>query len=182
MAPDGALAARRAAGDALMRSRGLIWPALVVAALLFTVGVNVVMLFAAAGDHNGSVVEPDYYRKAVEWDRTMARRAESARLGWRASVELGALLTSTDAGSGASRPLVLTLRDSSGAAVEGADVLVTLIHNSDAAHPVGGALRATAPGRYELALAAAPSGRWEVRVEARRAADRFGSTLHVEAP
>jgi nitrogen fixation protein FixH len=163
------------AGGQLTRLRGLQWPLLVTAALLFTVGANVVMLFAASGDRNGSVVEPDYYRKAVDWDRTMARRAESARLGWLATAALGDL-------ADARRTVEVTLTDSLGTAVGGAELTVTLIHNSDAAHPVVATLKSASAGEYHATVPALPRGRWEVRVEARHAAGRFGAILHVDAP
>jgi nitrogen fixation protein FixH len=159
--------------------KGWIWPVMIVASLLFTVGANVVMLMASSSDANGTVVEPDYYRKAVDWDRTMARRASSESLGWRAAVTLGATVASS-AGDGRSVRLLLT--DSTGAAVRGADVTVTLIHNLDAATPVRGGLAQGDEGTYDALLAVPRHGRWEVRVEARRAEDRFQATLHVDAP
>lgn len=154
--------------------RGWQWPVLITAALLFTVGVNVVMLFAAGGDPNGTVVEPDYYRKAVDWDRTMARRAASDRLGWTSAVSLGALIDGR-------RDLRLTLRDSAGAAVRDADVTVTLIHNLEASTPLQGALSAR-DDVYAGALGASRSGQWEVRVEARRGTERYTATMRAEAP
>lgn len=154
--------------------RGWQWPVLVTAALLFTVGVNVVMLFAAGGDPNGSVVEPDYYRKAVDWDRTMARRAASDRLAWTSTVTLGPVVDGQ-------RLVVLALRDSAGAAVRDADVTVTLIHNLEASTPVQGALSAR-DDVYAGGLAAARGGQWEVRVEARRGTERYAATMRAEAP
>ncbi|MBX3174423.1 MAG: FixH family protein [Gemmatimonadaceae bacterium] len=154
--------------------RGWQWPVLITASLLFTVGVNVVMLFAAGADPNGTVVEPEYYRKAVEWDRTMAQRATSDALGWQAEVAMGS--SSPDG-----RRVTVKLRDASGAPVTGADVRVTLIHNLEAAHPLQSALTARA-GEYSAELAATRAGRWEVRVEARRGQARFYHTTHVEAP
>lgn len=154
--------------------RGWQWPVLIVAALLFTVGANVVMLFASGADPNGTVVEPDYYRKAVDWDRTMARRAASDRLAWTSSVTLGAAVDGR-------RELHLVLRDSSGAAVRDADVTVTLIHNLEASTPLQAALSAR-DDSYVGVLAASRHGQWEVRVEARRGAERYTATMRTEAP
>lgn len=155
--------------------RGWQWPLLVTLALMFTVGVNVVMLFAAKGDPNGTVVEPDYYRKAVEWDRTMARQSASDALRWTASATIGA---STDS----SREVRVVLRDSTGAAVSDADVRVTLIHNAEAAKLTEGTLVVQPNGEYAAAVLAPHAGRWEVRVAARRGEQRFFATLHAEAP
>ena len=165
--------------------RGWQWPLLITLALLFTVGVNVVMLFAARGDPNGTVVEPDYYRKAVEWDRTMARRAASDALGWTATATLGARTDSASADAGntdAAREVRVTLRDSTGTAIAAADVRVTLIHNTEASRLIEGTLTAQPNGDYTIAMRAPHAGLWEVRVTARRGAERFLATLHAEAP
>lgn len=154
--------------------RGWQWPVLITAALLFTVGVNVVMLFAAGADPNGTAVEPDYYRKAVEWDRTMARQAASEALGWQATATFALP-------SAAGRDLEVALRDRDGQPIRDADLHVTLIHNLEASHPLEVGLAAR-DGRYAATLRAIRSGRWEVRVEARRGTERFSSTLHAEAP
>jgi nitrogen fixation protein FixH len=133
------------------------------------------MLFAAKGDPNGTVVEPDYYRKAVEWDRTMARQSASAALRWSASATIGA---STED----SREVRLVLRDSTAAAVTDAEVRVTLIHNAEAAKLTEGTLAVQPNGAYVATLLAPHAGRWEIRVTARRGAERFLATLHAEAP
>jgi nitrogen fixation protein FixH len=151
---------------------------LVTAALLFTVGANVVMFVAAGGDPNGTVVEPDYYRKAVDWDRTMAQRAASDRLGWSAQAALAALAAPDTAG----RRVAVTVRDSAGTLVRDAAVQVVLIHNLDAARPVRADLAAQPDGSYGATVAASRAGRWEVRVIAERDAQRFAAVLHAEAP
>jgi nitrogen fixation protein FixH len=152
--------------------RGWQWPVLVTLALGFTVGVNFVMLYAAKADPNGTVVEPDYYRKAVEWDRTMARRSASVALGWTARASL-----SVTPGS-----LVVQMSDSAGLAIDGAEVTATLIHNREASTPLVVTLTAAGDGAYAVALPAHRSGLWEVRVVARRGADRFESTQQAESP
>ena len=157
--------------------RGAYWPWLVSAALLFTVGVNVVMLFAANSDRNGSVVEPDYYRKAVAWDSTMARRAASDRLGWTAAATLERRM-----GDQADRSaIVVRISDAEGAPVSGATARAVLIHNLDAGHPQQVELREQGPGLYTGTARISHPGRWEVRVEARRDEARFASVLFAEA-
>lgn len=153
--------------------RGWYWPWLVTAALLFTVGVNVVMVFAATSDRNGSVVEPDYYRKAVDWDATMARRAASDRLGWTAQAALAGT-------AGDSATLVVRVADRDGAPVASARFTAELIHNLAAARPLRVTLAERDAGRYEARVPVAHAGQWEVRLEARRDADRFLATLRPE--
>lgn len=155
--------------------KGWQWPVLVTLALGFTVGVNVVMLFASKSDPNGTVVEPDYYRKAVDWDRTMARQAASNALGWQATSSLGVVNT-------AAREVRVVLRDSAGALVSDAEVSVTLIHNREASEPVLATLHAMGDGAYSGNALASRSGQWEVRITARRGTDRFEVTQRAEAP
>jgi nitrogen fixation protein FixH len=152
--------------------RGWQWPVLVTLALGFTVGVNFVMLYAAKADPNGTVVEPDYYRKAVEWDRTMARRSASLALGWTTRASL----------VGTPSRLQVQLADSAGVALVDAEVTATMIHNREASTPFALTLAPTGAGTYSVDLPATRSGLWEVRVVARRGGDRFESTQHVEAP
>jgi nitrogen fixation protein FixH len=154
--------------------RGWQWPVLVSLALAFTVGVNVVMLFAPSADPNGTVVEPDYYRKAVEWDRTMARRAASDALGWQAH----ASWTATADGP----QLRIELRGADGSAVEGAEVSATLIHNLAASTPLDVSLAAQDAGVYTAQPTLPHAGMWEVRVAARRGDARFATSLRAEAP
>ena len=155
--------------------KGWQWPVLVTLALGFTVGVNVVMLFASKSDPNGTVVEPDYYRKAVDWDRTMAREAASNALGWSASSSMGA--ANADA-----RDVRVSLRDSAGVPLSDAEVSVTLIHNREASTPVIATLRANGDGTYSGNALASRSGQWEVRITARRGTERFEVTQRAEAP
>ncbi|MBA3853836.1 MAG: hypothetical protein C0503_05435 [Gemmatimonas sp.] len=171
--------------------RGWQWPVLIGLALAFTVGVNVVMLFASGADPNGTVVEPDYYRKAVEWDRTMARRAASAALGWTATATLGAVANvATDDSAvppsspptpASTRQLRVELRDAAGIAIGDAEVSATLIHNREASTPVTIALAADAGG-YAGTGQLLHAGQWEVRIVARRGSDRYETSLRVEAP
>ena len=162
-----------------MTKRGWYWPWLLAAGLLGVVGVNVTMLFVANSDANGSVVEPDYYRKAVQWDSTMAHRAASDRLGWTATVSL---LAGDEALASGARAGVLrvTIADSAGAGVAGAVVSAVLIHNADAGRPLEFALRVEEEGRYGVDVPLAHAGRWEVRVNAERAGARFAVIAHAD--
>lgn len=162
-----------------MTERGWYWPWLLAAGLLGVVGVNVTMLFVANSDANGSVVEPDYYRKAVQWDSTMAHRAASDRLGWTATVSLvaGGDVPGSRAGAGTLR---VTLVDSTGVGIAGAVVGAVLIHNTDAGRPLELALRDEGEGRYEVDVPLAHAGLWEVRVSAERAGARFAAIAHTD--
>ncbi len=166
-------------------TKGWYWPWLLAAGMSGIVGVNTWMLFAANSDANGVVVEPDYYRKAVQWDSAMARQRESAALGWRATVRLSAVPAAPLAASGLSAPdptraLEVTLLDGVGAPLTGATVRATLIHNADAGRPVTAVLTELGEGRYAADPRLAHRGMWEVRIEAERSAARFLTSTRAE--
>jgi nitrogen fixation protein FixH len=161
------------------KQRGWYWPWLLAAGLLATVTVNTVMLFAANSDRNGVAVEPDYYKKAVAWDSTLALQAESEALGWRVDASL-----SRDERPSASIATAgnvsVTLTDRAGAPLSGVNVATTLIHNTAPNDRITIPLKETAPGVYSANSRLAYLGRWELRVVASRGSERFASVLHPE--
>jgi nitrogen fixation protein FixH len=150
-----------------------LWPLAIAAVLAVTVLANVFM-FVAASDRQAAVIEPDYYRKAVRWDSTLAERRRDAELGWRIDAALGPI------GRGGSM-LSARLTGRDGTPLEGAELRVTAIHNADAAHPVGAELAPGGGGTYSARLPLARAGLWELRFEVRRAGERFSASLRREA-
>jgi hypothetical protein len=78
-----------------------LWPIAVVSVLAVTVAANVVLL-VQAGDPDAAGIEPDYYRRAVAWDSTLAQERRNISLGWQLAAELG---VATPAGT----PLIVRL-------------------------------------------------------------------------
>lgn len=152
---------------------GALWPLAIVGVLAVTVGANIAMVVAAR-DPNAYVVEPDYYRKAVAWDSTMAEARRSAALGWSADVAFGRW-------EAAATPLHVRLADSTGAPVAGADVRVELVNNLAPELPLRIVLADAGAGRYEARPRLQRPGMWEVRLRAVRGADRFVTELRRDA-
>jgi nitrogen fixation protein FixH len=157
-------------GGTAPRRRGWGWPFGLTLALLASAGLNIA--FALVATHDASfAVEPDYYRKALEWDRTMAQEAANRALGWRITV----------AAEPAPRPgtlrLVARITDRDGRGVDGAAMSVEARHGARAAAPVSGTLAAVAGGRYVADLPLRRAGLWELRFVARRDGDLY--TQHV---
>lgn len=161
------------------KQKGWYWPWLLAAGLLATVTVNTVMLFAANSDRNGVAVEPDYYKKAVAWDSTMALQSESEALGWHveASLSRDERPTASIATAGT---VGVTLTDRDGAPLSGVNVAATLIHNTAPNDRITIPLKENAPGVYSAHSRLSYLGRWELRVLASRGAERFASILHPE--
>lgn len=154
---------------------GRRWPIGIAAVLLLTMGANA-GVYWAANDSNAAAVEPDYYRKAVEWDSTLAQAARNRALGWSADALLGAAATD------GTREVSLTLRDAGGRPVSGAALAVTAIHNSAAARRVEGAGVTDAAGSARLRLPLRHGGLWELRLTATRGPERFTAVLRRETP
>jgi nitrogen fixation protein FixH len=151
-----------------------LWPLAIAAVLGLTVAANT-WIFWEARDRNAAAVEPDYYRKAVAWDSSMADERRSAALGWRAEAELGAV-------AAAGTALTVRLAGPDGAPLDGATVEVTAIHNLDALHHVDARLAPLGGGAYAARLPLRHVGLWELRLRAVRGADRYRVTLRRDAP
>ena len=70
-----------------MAAKGWYWPVAIVGLLVGGAAANIGLMIVANRDATFAV-EPDYYRKAVDWDRTMAQEARNVELGWRVSAQL----------------------------------------------------------------------------------------------
>lgn len=148
---------------------GAWWPIGIVGALAVTVAANA-LLIVAANEPRATVIEPDYYRKAVAFDSTMAERAADARLGWRVEAAL------SQPGTAGAR-LEAQVLDAAGAPLDGAEVRVVAVHNLDADRPVEARLMGAGTGRYTATLPLRFHGMWELRFVVERGNQRFTSDL-----
>ena len=137
------------------------WPLGIAAILGATVAANLVVMRVASDDPSFAV-EPDYYRRAVGWDSTLAQARASAALGWRVATQVTPLV------AGAPATVTLAITDRDGAPVTGATVAVEALFNARANDRHTATLPEVAPGRYAAPLPLARAGVWELRVQVRR--------------
>ena len=137
------------------------WPVGIAAIRGATVAANLVVM-RVANDDPSFAVEPDYYRRAVGWDSTMAQARASAALGWRVTPAVTPLV------AGAPATVTLAITDRDGAPVTGAAVAVEALFNARANDRHTATLPEVAPGRYAAPLPLAWAGDWELRVQVRR--------------
>ena len=137
--------------------RGLGWPIAVIAILGATVGANI-WVAVIASDDPSFAVEHDYYKKAVQWDSTMAQARENARLGWRIEPRLEPI-------GGHGSTLSVTLTDESGAPIRDAKIDVRAFLQCPRRQRVA---RGAARSRIELRRAAADPPRRRVGASLRR--------------
>ncbi|MCU0618023.1 MAG: FixH family protein [Gemmatimonadaceae bacterium] len=150
--------------------KGLGWPIGIATILFATVASNVGVILITKDDPSFAV-EPDYYRKAVEWDSTSARRARSDALGWQ--------VTPTVQVGGTNSELSLTLVDAQGAPIDGATIAGELLHVARASQMQ--TVQFTARnGGYVATVQMPRAGVWELRLDATRGDQRFLRTVRLE--
>ncbi len=154
--------------------KGMGWPIGIVALLTATVLGNVAVIVITRDDPSFAV-EPDYYRKAVDWDSTQARQARSNALAWNVSAAVRA------ADNGLS-VLTLTLQDSSGVVVHDASLTGELLHVARANDVQSVVFTEVADGEYAATVPMQRAGMWELRLAAERNSERFMETVRFETP
>lgn len=150
------------------------WPVGIAAVLLLSAGSNIAVMLVAQRDP-AFAVEPEYYKKAIEWDASMAQERANAVLQWRASARL--VTAPTD---GALGSIVVDVTDANGQPLTKASVSVEAMHNARASDRIRAALRETIPGTYTASIPAHRPGEWEVRLVIEQGAQRFTTSLRVD--
>jgi nitrogen fixation protein FixH len=151
-------------------SSGRRWPWGIAAVLAITVVGNA-LIYWEANDADAAAVEPDYYRKAVEWDSTLAQGERNRVLGWSVEADLGP----REPNGG--RTVRVRLRDAAGVPVSGAAVGLTAIHNTYASQPVEARSVTDTAGDARMDVPLGHDGLWELRLAITRGADRYTATL-----
>jgi nitrogen fixation protein FixH len=149
------------------------WPIGVAAVLATTVAANIWVMVIAGGDPSFAI-EPDYYRKALAWDTTLAQAERNAALGWRLTPTLGPIDTDGHV------LVTARLTDSTGAEISGAVVRVSALPIARASDVREVTLLPDGSGDYAARLEARRAGQWELRFDATVGRERFTRTARVE--
>jgi nitrogen fixation protein FixH len=146
------------------------WPWGIAAVLALTILGNAAVYWAA-NDVNAAAVEPDYYRKGVQWDSTLAQERRNRALGWTVEAVLG------PRAAHGGRRVSIRMRDAAGGPLAAARVELTAIHNALATHPVHAVSLTDAAGESRLDAPLEHSGLWELRLVVTHGADRYTADL-----
>lgn len=157
---------------AATRRGARFWPWFVVS-LLFVHVAGVVTLIALATGDPSVQLEEDYYAKGLAWDQRMAQDRENVRLGWQSEVALQPL--------GPEKVYVqVRLEGRRGEPIDGATLSLETFHKARAGEKIRSSLRAIGPGSYATILPLRRAGLWEIRLEARRGAERYAERFDRE--
>ena len=150
---------------------GRFW-AWLPAGLLGTMFIGLGTLAYIAIDDPSFALEPNYYDKAVHWDKSQSEARESNLLGLK--LELTAPLRIATNGTVS---VQLGVKDRKDLAVAGAEVEIEAFPNAYAGRIEHVTLRETAPGVYTGELARGVLGLWELRVVIKQGALRYRQVL-----
>lgn len=152
-----------------LKSKGQWIPLMIGGFLALSVVANTILVIKATSDP-AFAVEPNYYQKAVQFDRIKAEREASLALGWRATLKLTAEFAE------------VRLVDRIGAPVIGAQVTAEAFPKVRAQRFVKGTFEDQSDGTYRWNYDFPRSGLWEFRLTATRDAARFIETLTEDVP
>jgi nitrogen fixation protein FixH len=150
---------------------GRFWawlPALLLGSMLLGLGA----LAYLAIDDPSFALEPNYYDKAVRWDRTQAEARESERLGLQLSLT-GPLSLKSDGGV----ELELRVSDRANTPLGAATVTLEAFPNAFANRIEHVSLREVSPGVYRGRLSRGTRGLWELRFDIRQGTRLFREVL-----
>jgi len=126
------------------------------------------LAYVAIDDPNFAL-EPNYYDKAVHWDRSQAEARHNSELGLK--IELVAPLAM---GADGKVDVRFSVKDRRDLAFSGAEVEVEAFPNAFASRVEHVNLRETEPGLYTGELARGVRGLWELRIVVKEGSLRYG--------
>ena len=136
---------------------GAVWswvPLGLLLCMFFGIGT---LAYIAIDDPNFAL-EPDYYAKALHWDRAQAQLRENDTLGYELGLRQPLVISETG-----SVQVELSLKDRGAAGISGASLEVSAFPNAFAERVQHLTLREVAPGIYRGELAHGLLGLWELR-------------------
>lgn len=155
------------------KKKAIFWMLFPVLLLVTSVSGWLFMVSIAVDDP-GFAVEPDYYKKAANYDAVIDQRVENSRLGYRLAVESFAI-----SGPGEAR-LVLRAEDRLGVSLADAAVAVIAMPIARAFDVQELSLQRAEDGSFEATLLRPRAGLWEMRVTVEHGGRVFTEVLRPE--
>jgi nitrogen fixation protein FixH len=140
------------------RRAAWFWGSFVVGFLGLQVIIGIVAFFLATGDPSVAVV-PNYYQKALDFDKQQAIELASSKLSWDAKVEISEIKTVEGY-----RDVDVRLLDRDGQPVKNLDGNLKLYHHARAADVQAVELEAVGDGNYRGRAKMPREGLWQIEM------------------
>ncbi|MCB9639715.1 MAG: FixH family protein [Myxococcales bacterium] len=137
---------------------GWYWPWLLIGLLVVSSAGSILMVIIAVNDPSFAV-EDNYYKKAVEWDKQIAKAKLEQALGWKAQVKV-----SPHPKNARLKLFQVALKDSQGFALDKAQIKVRAFHNAQASQKIKLQLHALGKGNYQAPILIHRPGLWVFQV------------------
>lgn len=167
--------------------KGWIWPIFIISLLVLNfTGVGLLILFSTGDD--SFHVEKDYYKKAVQWDKSMAQERENQKLGW--SIIMSLDLPSKERIAHLKKNklnveliLIAKLLDRDKKTIDKAKLNVEAYHMARAAQRHKAELTPEKQSHdYRSTMNISSSGRWRFHFTAEHKGKRFTSLVEYNVP
>ena len=146
--------------------------ALVPVVLLTVVVAGLGAIVWVATNDPGFATEPDYYRKAINWDAIQAEKLRSERLGWRVNLSYESEDTRTI--------VTLNVSDRQGHPLALRRATARAFHNARANNIHQLNFQHVNDGTYRAMLSRARPGLWEFRLELESSTDTIHKVIRTE--
>jgi nitrogen fixation protein FixH len=159
------------------RGKVWVWPTIIVSLLLFQIGLSVGGAYMVMRGKS-TVIEDDYYNKALHWDDYIAQEQASRKLGWTSDLAVRD-------GSGAQgvmghRTISVALNDSKGQPVDAATIHMVVFHHAHATDCHDVILHPVQPGVYQADVPMSYAGTWEFRFTVTRGHEMYINKVQRE--
>jgi hypothetical protein len=147
------------------------WPLIVIGLLLGHISIMVTAVVLATTDKSFAVL-PDYYQKAVNWDRSQAALRASEKLGWQVI-----LVPSPEVDPTGHRTISLTLTDSANRPIANADVEVTAYHQARANEVIQTTFHTDSAGQASQVVTMRREGFYQINIIVHAETQRFVTAI-----
>ncbi|UCD75941.1 MAG: FixH family protein [Phycisphaerales bacterium] len=148
----------------------ITWIGIIVGLLGMSVVIYGIAIVITVTDPSFAI-EPDYEKKAADWDTIQRQQAINRALAWSATINV-------EAGPKRGEIIVrVTLHDRDDAPIDGAIVELDAFHNARASQIYRARLDHAGEGQYTAAMPIRRSGIWEFRLTANHRGDVFTKTI-----
>jgi nitrogen fixation protein FixH len=147
------------------------WPLIIIGLLSIHVAGMLVAVSIATRDRSFAVM-PDYYDRALNWDRAQAEKRASQKLGWKLQIEPAGAVDPTGR-----RRVRIRLIDAQGRPISPATIQITAYHHAHASQRQTIQFQTDADGNAQQAMAMPFAGFYQFDSTAAARGEEFTCSL-----